>query len=72
MGALHRCGESNPLSLLPDLRHDGVVQGGPLADAIAIPVGLFCDPQFPAPKYSVWEARKHPWVGIDAEVEHHD
>ncbi len=45
-------------------------QGGPMPDAIAIPVGLFCDPSFPPPKHSVWEARKHPWVGINAEVEH--
>ena len=47
-------------------------QGCPMPDAIAIPVGLFCDPGFPPPKHSVWEARKHPWVGINTQVEHHD
>jgi hypothetical protein len=47
-------------------------QGGPMSDAIAIPVGLFCDPSFPPPRHSVWEARKHPWLRIDAEVEHID
>ena len=47
-------------------------QGGPFSDAIAIPVGLFCDPQFPPPKHSVWEERMHSWVGINTEVEHID
>lgn len=45
---------------------------GPFGDNIAIPVGLFCDPDFPPPDFSVYEARKHPWVGINTEVEHHD
>lgn len=47
-------------------------QGGPMPDDIAIAVGLFCDPGFPPPRHSVWEARKHPWVVIDAEVRHSD
>lgn len=47
-------------------------QGGPMPDAIAIPVGLFCDPDFPPPRFSVWEERKHPWVTIEGEVEHSD
>ena len=48
-------------------------QGGPMPDAIAVPVGLFTDPDFPPPKFSVWEARKHPWVTIPGdEVEHYD
>ncbi len=43
-----------------------------MPEAVAIPVGLFADPNFPPPKFSVWEARKHPWVNIDMDVEHHD
>ena len=39
-------------------------------DVIAIPVGAFADPGFPAPKFSVYESRKHPWVEIPGEVEH--
>lgn len=46
--------------------------GKPYSDLIAIPVGLFTDPTFPPPQFSIWEERKHPWVVIDAEVEHHD
>lgn len=31
-------------------------------ELIAIPLGAFADPEFPAPTVSVWEARKHVWV----------
>jgi hypothetical protein len=38
---------------------------------VAIPLGAFDDPYFLAPKFSVWEARKHDWVEILGEdVEH--
>jgi len=38
---------------------------------IAIPVGAFADPAFPAPRFSVWEERKHDWVEIlGDDVEH--
>ena len=48
-------------------------QGGPLPEAIAIPVGAFADPAFPAPRFSVWEKRKHDWVAVlGDEVEHSD
>ena len=39
-------------------------------DTIAIPVGAFADPTFPAPNVSVYEARQHPWVDVPAEMEH--
>ena len=40
-------------------------------DLIAVPVGAFADPTFPAPSVSVWESRKHPWVTLPDAVEHH-
>lgn len=44
---------------------------GKFAGLIAIPVGAFADQNFPPPRYSVWEARKHEWVEILGEdVEH--
>lgn len=44
---------------------------GELAGLIAIPIGTFRDPDFPAPFYSVFEERKHKWVAILGEdVEH--
>ena len=41
-------------------------------EIIGIPLGAFADPQFPPPKFSVYEARQHPWVRIEADVEHLD
>ncbi|WP_230427694.1 GFA family protein [Undibacterium luofuense] len=38
---------------------------------IAIPVGAFADPAFPPPAFSVYEERKHRWVTIPGDVEHH-
>ena len=40
--------------------------------AIAVPIGAFADPCFPAPRVSVWEARRHAWVSVPADAEHHD
>ncbi|WP_291730820.1 GFA family protein [Leisingera sp. F5] len=46
-----------------------VIEGWP--GVIAIPVGAFADPQFPAPRFSVYEHRKHSWVKIPGDdVEH--
>ena len=40
---------------------------------VAIPLGAFADPQFPPPRFSVWERRKHQWVEISGDqVEHSD
>lgn len=46
-----------------------VIEGWP--GVIAVPVGAFADPQFPAPRFSVYEHRKHSWVEIaGGDVEH--
>lgn len=48
-------------------------QGGNFPDVIAVPLGAFADPAFPAPTFSVWEERKHPWtVVLGDAVEHSD
>ena len=39
-----------------------VIEGWP--GVIAIPVGAFADLDFPPPRFSVYEHRKHPWVEI--------
>ena len=39
-------------------------------ELIAIPVGAFAEPSFPAPAFSVYEERMHPWVRVPPEVEH--
>jgi hypothetical protein len=35
-------------------------------DLVAVTVGSFADPDFPAPRFSVWERRRHPWVVVPA------
>src|SRR6202008_1124832 len=37
---------------------------------VVVAVGAFADPGFPAPTVSVYDSRKHPWVGMPAQVEH--
>lgn len=39
---------------------------------VAIAIGAFADPTFPAPAFSVYENRKHPWVEIVGEGVIHD
>lgn len=44
-----------------------------LPDFISIAVGAFADPHFPAPKVSVYEARRHAWaLPPGLELEHWD
>ena len=38
-------------------------------DLIAVAVGGFADRDFPAPRISVYESRRHPWVMVP-EIEH--
>src|SRR4051812_12946889 len=33
-------------------------------EVIAVAVGAFADPSFPPPSVSVFESRRHPWVGL--------
>jgi len=39
---------------------------------VAIALGMFGDPDFPPPRVSVWERRRHPWTVriADCEMEH--
>lgn len=39
-------------------------------ETVAIPVGAFADPAFPAPTVSVYEERMHAWVRLPDGVEH--
>lgn len=46
---------------------------GALPDFIAVAVGAFADPGFPAPKFSVYEQRAHSWaLPTQPDIEHLD
>jgi hypothetical protein len=48
-------------------------RGGGMPELIAVAIGAFADPDFLAPRVSVWEERKHDWVTITGDgVEHFD
>jgi hypothetical protein len=33
-------------------------------ESVSVAVGAFADPQFPAPRVSVYDCRRHPWVQL--------
>ena len=43
-----------------------------LPGLMAVAVGAFADPQFPAPRHSVYESRRHLWVSVPAAIERLD
>jgi hypothetical protein len=43
-----------------------------IPDILAVAMGAFADPGFPAPGISVYERRQHPWVEIGLTLEHLD
>jgi hypothetical protein len=43
-----------------------------MPDDIAIPLGAFASHDLPAPTFSVYEARRHPWVELKGELERWD
>ena len=34
------------------------------AETVSVAVGAFADPAFPAPRVSVYDSRRHPWVRL--------
>jgi len=38
-------------------------------DLVAVPVGAFADPNFPQPRFSVYEERRHDWVRLPEGIE---
>jgi hypothetical protein len=39
-------------------------------EVVAVPIGVFADPSFPAPTVSVFGSRRHPWVRVPAATQH--
>jgi hypothetical protein len=64
-------GEPRNFSFCPECGATVYYVAGSAPDVVAVPVGAFADPDFPAPSFSVWESRKHAWVTLPPGVEHH-
>jgi hypothetical protein len=56
----------------PDCGATVFFTGSDAPDVIAVPVGAFADPSFPPPTVSVFESRRHPWLGTPAAIDRHD
>ena len=40
--------------------------------SVSVAVGAFADPKFPPPQDSVYDCRRHPWVGLPSGISIHD
>jgi len=65
-------GEERTFRFCPDCGATVFWTTGDAPDQIAVPTGAFADPSFPPPTISVWESRRHAWLGLPDEIEHHD
>ena len=65
-------GEARTFHFCPDCGATVFYTTSSSPDSIAVPIGAFADPTFPAPTVSVWEERRHPWLALPAAMEHHD
>lgn len=41
-------------------------------ESVGVAVGAFADPDFPAPRVSVYESRRHPWVKLPPNLKTFD
>jgi hypothetical protein len=64
-------GEERVFSFCPDCGATVFYRLPSAPDLVAVPVGAFADPGFPAPRVSVWESRRHPWVEVPETIEEH-
>jgi hypothetical protein len=64
-------GEPRTLHFCPECGATVYYVLGSEPELVAIPVGALADPTFPPPRISVWESRKHAWLTLPADIEHH-
>jgi hypothetical protein len=65
-------GEGRTFHFCPDCGATVFYELSTVPDVVAVPIGAFAEPEFPPPRISVYESRRHRWVAVPAEVEHHD
>ncbi len=63
-------GEARTFSFCPECGATVFYKAAAAPELVAVPVGAFADPTFPAPKVYVFESRRHPWFEIPDTIEH--
>jgi hypothetical protein len=63
-------GEERVFSFCPECGATVFYKTESAPELVAVPVGAFADPSFPAPRVSVYESRRHPWVELPESIEH--
>ncbi len=56
------------LLFLSDLRLTVYWEGEGFPGYVAVAIGIFADPSFPAPTIAVWEESRHPWVSLSPDT----
>ena len=69
---LSDAGERLTFSFCPDCGATVFYELSTVPDVVAVPIGAFAEPDFPPPTVSVYESRRHSWLGMTATMEHHD
>jgi hypothetical protein len=62
-------GEERIFSFCPECGATVFFRMPAFPDMVAVPVGAFADPDFPAPIRSIYETRKHSWVDLPDRIE---
>jgi hypothetical protein len=57
-------GEARTFCFCPECGATVFYKSATAPELIAVPVGAFADPAFPAPTVSVWESRRHAWLEL--------
>jgi hypothetical protein len=65
-------GEGRTFHFCPDCGATVFYELSTVADVVAVPIGAFAEPDFPPPTVSIYESRRHSWLGMTATMEHHD
>jgi hypothetical protein len=65
-------GEERRFAFCPDCGTTVYYRSAGMQELVAVAVGTFADAAFPAPGFSVWERRRHAWVGLPHELDHRD
>jgi hypothetical protein len=64
-------GERRRFYFCPDCGATVFYKSESAPDTIAVPVGAFADPEFPAPRVAVYGDRRHGWLTLADSIDDH-